>query len=512
MASTQQRLNTAAEAEDINGLYKCIREDPQILGHIDNIPFVDTPLHTAASAGRTNFALEMMNLKPSFGRKLNPDGLSPLHLALQNRHFETVRQLISFDKELIRVKGRESITPLHYVAQEYERHLLAEFLCACPAAIEDRTIRGETALHIAVKRLNSEASKVLLGWMRRTHRRKILNWMDNEGNTVLHIAAFTSQPQACYLSILRNAENFKGFTALDLARRFDSEEIHDIFLSTKVSRGSSLANDIYSLADFLQSGDGFFEVICGWIFRVRSGLSLENPFLSLVLLLVGVLEVICGWIVRAGQRLQLAVSKCPVLLYVPLVIAVFGIIIMDVFIRDPTITSSMATFQTSLSPPSGVVDIDNNHNLPTDNATTMSTTTDTFQTGLNPLGPGRVVDHNHNPPTSNMTAAYNTSNGVAIRQSMLLIAMIIIVISSPWGPMLGVFIICLMISCRLLFAYISPSLSPSNIFDYLPFCALLAFVSSFLFSRFWNDTIYCFLSDHKKKHFQMLQRLFDELN
>ncbi|KAF5929891.1 hypothetical protein HYC85_000086 [Camellia sinensis] len=100
----------------------------------------------------------MMNLKPSFGRKLSSDGLSPLHLALQNRHFETLRQLISFDKELICVKGRESITPLHYVAQENESQLLAEFLCDCPAAIEDRTFCGETALHIAVKRLNSAAS------------------------------------------------------------------------------------------------------------------------------------------------------------------------------------------------------------------------------------------------------------------------------------------------------------------------------------------------------------------
>ncbi|KAI7988206.1 Transcription factor bHLH74 [Camellia lanceoleosa] len=65
------------------------------------------------------------------------------------------RQLISFDKELIRVKGRESFTALHYVALRNDRVRLAKFLCACPAAIEDRTIRGETAMHIAVKRLNS---------------------------------------------------------------------------------------------------------------------------------------------------------------------------------------------------------------------------------------------------------------------------------------------------------------------------------------------------------------------
>ncbi|KAL7188452.1 hypothetical protein ACSBR1_038330 [Camellia fascicularis] len=183
MEQTQHRLNTVAEGGDINGLYECIREDPHILYNIDNIPFVDTPLHIAAAAGSTDFALEMMNLKPSFGMKLNPDGLSPLHLALRNRHFETVRQLISFHKELISYASKEG---------------RATLLCT----IEDRTIRGETALHIAGRRSNSEASEVVLGWMRRINRRKILNWTDNEGNTVLHIAVFTLQPQACYISVL----------------------------------------------------------------------------------------------------------------------------------------------------------------------------------------------------------------------------------------------------------------------------------------------------------------------
>ncbi|KAI7987484.1 Ankyrin repeat-containing protein BDA1 [Camellia lanceoleosa] len=80
----QQRLKEAAEEGDINGLYSCIKEDPHILDGIDDIPFVDSPLHTAASVGHTHFALEMMNLKPSFTKKLNPEGLTPLDLALRN--------------------------------------------------------------------------------------------------------------------------------------------------------------------------------------------------------------------------------------------------------------------------------------------------------------------------------------------------------------------------------------------------------------------------------------------
>ena len=77
-----ERLRAAAEKGDIDMLYTLIREDPYLLDHIDRIPFVDTPLHIAASVGHTGFAREAMLLKPSFARKLNQDGLTPLHLAM----------------------------------------------------------------------------------------------------------------------------------------------------------------------------------------------------------------------------------------------------------------------------------------------------------------------------------------------------------------------------------------------------------------------------------------------
>ncbi|KAI8015816.1 Ankyrin repeat-containing protein BDA1 [Camellia lanceoleosa] len=81
----QQRLVEAAKVGDINLLYGCIHDYPKILDSIDEIHFVNTPLHIATSAGHAQFALEMMRLMPSFGKKLNPQELSPLDLALQSR-------------------------------------------------------------------------------------------------------------------------------------------------------------------------------------------------------------------------------------------------------------------------------------------------------------------------------------------------------------------------------------------------------------------------------------------
>jgi hypothetical protein len=73
------RLNAAALAGDIDLLYTVIQDDPSILDDIDLIPFIETPMHIAASMGHLQFATEIMTLKPSFAWKLNPQGFSPIH-------------------------------------------------------------------------------------------------------------------------------------------------------------------------------------------------------------------------------------------------------------------------------------------------------------------------------------------------------------------------------------------------------------------------------------------------
>lgn len=65
-------------------------------------------IHVAAIAGKTEFAMvmEMMNLKPSFPPKLNADGLTPLHLAVEHGHFWLVLEVVKVDPSLVRLKGR----------------------------------------------------------------------------------------------------------------------------------------------------------------------------------------------------------------------------------------------------------------------------------------------------------------------------------------------------------------------------------------------------------------------
>ncbi|XVE68679.1 hypothetical protein DITRI_Ditri09bG0088000 [Diplodiscus trichospermus] len=234
VASTMNKLRQAAQAGDIYELYNALLEEEEdVLSRIDEAEHVETPLHIAASRGHADFAKAIMYLKPSCGRKLDRNICSPMQLALQNGHREVVLDLLAVDKDLVRVKGREGYSALHYAAEKGDIDILAQFLKACPACVEDVTIRNETALHLAVKCNKLAAVEILARYLRRTRlyckvpKCHLLNFKDRNGNTALHIAASNTQPQMIQVLIEcqvgRKETNNEGFSALDLLERQSSE-------------------------------------------------------------------------------------------------------------------------------------------------------------------------------------------------------------------------------------------------------------------------------------------------
>ncbi|XP_039003536.1 ankyrin repeat-containing protein BDA1-like [Hibiscus syriacus] len=170
--------------------------------------------------------MEMINLKPSFAKKLNPNGFSPMLLALRSAQTKLVLRLLKTDKDLVRVKGWEGMTPFHYVVTTGNSRLLINFLEACPECIEDVTVRDETALHLALKEDQNEAFNLLIGWLQRTRsthgsvfsfEKKMANWKDDQDNSLLHIAAKKKQHEALRLVVrfptlvTRKSQGFERF-------------------------------------------------------------------------------------------------------------------------------------------------------------------------------------------------------------------------------------------------------------------------------------------------------------
>ncbi|KAJ0256992.1 PGG domain-containing protein [Hirschfeldia incana] len=230
------RLEQAAESGSIDELYALIDENPYILENIEAVPFVTTPLHVAAASGNIPFAKEMLNLKPSFAKKLNTKGYTPLHLAVNMDQDVFVRRMLWLDGDLARVKGRNGITPFHLIAQKGDADLVARCLRKSPECIQDESVDRQNALHLAVLHDRFEVLQVLIGWIQRMSQRgadsiesRVLNKVDIDYNTPLHLAASKNDRQAVRLLlecrlVKRNEVNGDGLTFLDILRRQEQRE------------------------------------------------------------------------------------------------------------------------------------------------------------------------------------------------------------------------------------------------------------------------------------------------
>ncbi|XP_022748010.1 ankyrin repeat-containing protein BDA1-like [Durio zibethinus] len=304
-----EKLREGAQEGNIDGLYAIIREDPCILELIDQVPFVDTPLHVAVAAGNDDFAMEIMNLKPSFARKLNKDGYSPIHLALQNE--KSVLRLLAADKSLVRVEGREGYTPLHWVAAQGNLRLLAQFLVDCPECVQDGTIRNETALHVAAKSNNKlEALQVLTRSLRRTYFYSSSfgeKALELEGQRWQHCAALLMENglKTCwnltvaildspfgaiaYSKVNINEINSSGMTALDVIQELPvleqsaKRKAMDILLNAEGLSTSSIPR-AQTLHELLGSKITFLERAFSEVFYDITNMSAERSSAVLVIL------------------------------------------------------------------------------------------------------------------------------------------------------------------------------------------------------------------------------------
>ncbi|XP_040957956.1 ankyrin repeat-containing protein BDA1-like [Gossypium hirsutum] len=174
-----ERLSTAARTGNVSDLYSLIQRDGNVLRHFDEVEFVETPLHIAAEEGCIRFAIELMNLKPSFARKLNHQGLSPIHLALKKGHKEMVLRFLEIDKDLVRVlirtlkknnyyweevnrKDEDGNTALHIAASNNQTQML-KLLLSCKADKHATNQSGLTALDVAEQHNKRESVRILRG-------------------------------------------------------------------------------------------------------------------------------------------------------------------------------------------------------------------------------------------------------------------------------------------------------------------------------------------------------------
>lgn len=191
-----KRLFEAASTGDVDSLFVLVNNNAFLLDSVD-LYGSDTPLHVACMAGQINFVREILNLRQQYAREVNQDGFSPLHIAAAKGHVEIVRELLKIGHELCLLKGREMRIPLHYAAVKGRVQVMEELISACSESVEQVTVRGETALHLAVKNSRFEAFVLLVEHLTRSGKEHMLNMKDSHGNTILHLAVALKLYEVC---------------------------------------------------------------------------------------------------------------------------------------------------------------------------------------------------------------------------------------------------------------------------------------------------------------------------
>ncbi|CAN7040952.1 unnamed protein product [Brassica oleracea var. botrytis] len=307
-----RRLQQAAESGSISDLYALIDENPCILENIDAMPFVNTPLHIAAASGKIAFAVEMLNLKPSFAKKLNTNGCSPLHLAVEKDQQELVTWLLRIDPSLAGVKGREGITLFHLLVLRGNVDLVVECLITSPECIKDVSVNGQNALHLAVVNERFEVLQVLTGLIQRMSQKNarsieysVLNKKDLTGNTPLHRAAYKNDHQMVKLllecrMVQRNEVNGDGLTFLDILRTHgqidEGGELEQAALKTGCMEAASLPKLMKKTYDFFKSPITFWAYCSTHTRRISSDTSDEAR---------GVFLIICTLLITATYQTSL---------------------------------------------------------------------------------------------------------------------------------------------------------------------------------------------------------------
>ncbi|XVF48562.1 hypothetical protein PTKIN_Ptkin03bG0200400 [Pterospermum kingtungense] len=214
VAAENEKMETPLHEASREGRVEIVRllvgTDPWVVYKVNKEE--KSSLFVACESGK-----EILKARREFSWKKDMFGCTPLHLSCGKGHLEITRELLRFDADLSSLQDNEGRTPLHWAAIKGRVNIIDEILSMSLESAEMITKQGETALHLAVKNNQYEAVRYLVDNLNIT---KLVNFPDNDGNTVLHIAtAGKLTTMVIYLLKLGvdvNAINRQGFTALDV--------------------------------------------------------------------------------------------------------------------------------------------------------------------------------------------------------------------------------------------------------------------------------------------------------
>ncbi|KAJ9682396.1 hypothetical protein PVL29_018336 [Vitis rotundifolia] len=162
----------------------------------------------------------LLDKKKDLVKETDIFGWTPLHYAAQLGYLEATRKLLECDKSVAYLLDKEDSSALHIAAKKGYINIMKEITKQCPCVYNLVDKNGWTILHVAAQCGESKVVKYILEvqvW------ESLINEIDNEGNTALHLAAIYGH----YNSVLilardgrvdKRATNKKYLKAIDIVQ------------------------------------------------------------------------------------------------------------------------------------------------------------------------------------------------------------------------------------------------------------------------------------------------------
>nr|CAB3493323.1 unnamed protein product [Digitaria exilis] len=155
-----------------------------------------TALHQAVLGGHTKIVDMMLEKHSWLLKQTDSDGNNALHYAAQKNNAQVVELLLTKQAQLAYKPNSERQSPLHVAAHYGSTASIRALLRHCPDVVEMADTSGRNALHVSVVSGKTNALRCLLRHVRPS---ELLNRVDNEGDTPLHLAARMSRVQSALL-------------------------------------------------------------------------------------------------------------------------------------------------------------------------------------------------------------------------------------------------------------------------------------------------------------------------